>query len=251
MLEIHLYKAVRMLVLGLVCSVAAQAVWAQQMVVIQSAASALPVGKSLDANSVLELGASQSITLIAESGQIRQIKGPYKGQVGAFNALKTSKDSAARQAMSRLISARAEDNFTLGTVRRQQASMDWLQPSGAEGWNIVSAEHDGVQCVFANQPLGVIRQNKGLELAQVRSAIGDYLSIQWAENQAMTDWPKNLPVVDGGVYLIRRTGNSIPYKLVLKKMDMALLQTAPAYQAAVLIGQQCWVQAHMALGQEK
>lgn len=222
--------------------------FAQQHVVVESSVGSIPVGSNLAASTSLDLSAGQVLSLIAESGELKVITGPYMGLLSAQSeAVKQDADKGAVSlALRRLISARRDETSALGAVRRLGASLDWLQPHAANGWNVVSAEHDGVQCVVQDQPFQLIRRNLDAEQAQLRSTTDNYIALSWLENSVTAQWPSKLTVKADAVYLLRRAGVSIPYRIQIKQLDATILTTAPAFQVASLMAHRCGVQAELA-----
>lgn len=219
------------------------ATWAQQAVVLESNVKSFPAGTLLEATKVLRLAKSDTVLVIAENGTMTTIRGPHQGTW--LLQQKAPADSAnVKAALGRLLAARSEDTSTLGTVRRLSGSTAWLQAHARQGWNLVSAEHDGVQCILPNQPVRLLRKNPGqAESARLRQTDSSYQPLHWVQNASFVDWPATVPLQHGGIYLLRRVGSSIPYRVQIKEMAPEFTQTAPAYQMALLLSNHCTVQA--------
>lgn len=217
----------------------------QQFVVLDSSAKKIVIGASVGAHDVIKLARLESLTVISESGEMKEVKGPFNDTLTASTAL-VEKAAAVKQALGRLLTERTEESLTLGTVRRLSATTAWLAPFAQKSLNVVSAEHDGVQCVLPGIRLNLLRQATQPEIAQLREVPGEYLAFGWAENEYITPWPESVLVQDAGVYLLRRTGTSIPYRVKIRLLSENFTQTAPSYQVGALLAYKCLVQAEMA-----
>ncbi|MCR2746859.1 hypothetical protein [Limnobacter parvus] len=228
---------------GFICLLFQPVAWGMQAVVLESNVKALPAGTLLQADAVLSVAKSGVVTVVAENGSMKTIRGPYRG---AWLLASESIDGLAdvKAALGRLLTARSEDTSTLGTVRRLGSSTEWLPAHAKQGWNVVSAEHEGVQCIVPSQRVQLLRQNsQGAELAALRKADSTYQPIHWSENAAFAVWPDSVPIQSEDIYLLRRTGSSIPYRLQIIELAPGFAQSAPVYQLATLLAHRCVVQA--------
>lgn len=219
--------------------------WAMQAVVLESNDKAFPPGTRLQADAVLNVGKSGVLTVVAENGTMKTIRGPYRG---AWLIANESIDDFenVKAALGRILTARSEDSSTLGTVRRLGSSTKWLRAHANHGWNVLSAEHDGAQCIVPNQAVQMLRQNAdGAESALLRKSDLAYQPINWSENAAFAFWPASVPVRNEGIYLLRRNGSSIPYRLKIIELAPGFMQSAPVYQLAILLAHNCTVQASL------
>lgn len=216
---------------------------AKQFVVIESTAKNISVGAMLSPEFVVSLRNQEQLTVIAQTGQAHVVKGPYRGALGAINSPQLDAANLSL-ALGRLINQRKEDTSTLGTVRRLGASTEWLTAQDNQTWRLISAEHDGVQCIVPGQPVLLIRKDSQVfEQAQLRAVDGENHTLQWEKGQSSVRWPAQVPFADGRVYLLRRNGSSIPYRLQLRELDSEFATTAVEYQLATLLARNCAVQA--------
>ncbi len=216
---------------------------ASQFVVIESTATKFAVGAQLEPQFNLELSNREKLTLISEAGELHVMTGPYRGSLSTLQS-QSNDPASIGLVLGRILSERSDDLRTLGTVRRLGASVDWFLTHNNQAWNLISAEHDGVQCVVSGQPIQLVRKNGQLEeFAQLRVADGVYQPFGWSVGQSLAAWPQQIPVEDGRVYLLRRSAGSIPYRIQFRKLDTNFANTSPAFQMATLIGRNCMVQA--------
>ncbi|MCE2747054.1 MAG: hypothetical protein LW710_14295 [Burkholderiales bacterium] len=216
---------------------------AQQFVVIESSAKNITVGAILDPQFNLELRNQEKLTLIAQTGEAHVVTGPYRGALGSLKS-QLAESVNVRLVLGRILSERSDNVRTLGTVRRLVASTDWFLTQNNQAWNLISAEHDGIQCVVPGGPLQLVRKRSPLaEQAQLRASDGFYQPVQWDSDQSHAPWPVNVPVEEGRVYLLRRNVGSIPYRIQFRVLDADLGQASPAFQMATLISRNCLLQA--------
>lgn len=216
---------------------------ARQFVVIESTATKINVGALLNPEFNLELNNQEKLTLISETGELHVMKGPFRGNLGKLQSQQSDKASLGL-VLGRILNERSDDLRTLGTVRRLGNSINVFLAQDNRVMNLVSAEYDGVQCVVSGQPVQLVReQPKVDEQAQLRVADGAYQPLGWSAGQMLAQWPAQIPVEDGRVYLLRRSTGSIPYRLQFRKLDASFVQASPAFQMATLISRNCVVQA--------
>jgi hypothetical protein len=171
------------------------------------------------------------------------LKGPYRGKLIGLKSQQAESVNIG-QVLGRILSERSDDLRTLGTVRRFVASTDWFLAQNNQSWNLISAEHDGIQCVVSGEPYQLVRKRSSLtEQAQLRASDGVYQPLLWSADQSFAPWPASLTVEEGRVYLLRRNGGSIPYRLQFRILDANFKQAAPVFQMATLISRNCLLQA--------
>jgi len=216
---------------------------ARQFVVIESTATKINVGAMLSPEFNLELNNQEKLTLISEAGEVHVMKGPFRGSLGKLQSQQADPASIG-MVLGRILNARSDDLRTLGTVRRLGSSINVFLAQDNQAMNLVSAEHDGVQCVVSGQPIQLVREQPEVgEQAQLRVADGAYQPLGWPAGQTLAQWPAQIPVEDGRVYLLRRSTGSIPYRLQFRTFDASFVQASPAFQMATLISRNCVVQA--------
>jgi len=130
---------------------------ASQFVVIESTATKFAVGALLEPQFNLELSNREKLTLISEAGELHVMTGPYRGSLSTLQS-QSNDPASIGLVLGRILSERSDDLRTLGTVRRLGASVDWFLTHNNQAWNLISAEHDGVQCVVSGQPIQLVRK---------------------------------------------------------------------------------------------
>lgn len=211
---------------------ASHPVQAADLVVLESNTPALRAGQLVD-DASLDLPAGATITVLSANGLSTTVTGPHSGALPA--AEKTKDNSRLSAALSRLIVDNATTSSSLGAVRSIETAAN--VPMGT-----LSAEHVGAQCVVANALPAIQRDQAGsAETASLKQIPGDEAEIVWARGQETTDWPATIPIVDGGIYLLRRTDRTIPLKIELHVLadDTA----AHAFTVAWAAAKDCTLQA--------
>lgn len=209
---------------------------ADDLVVLESNAPALPAGQLIDSES-LNLPAGTSITVISANGQSTTIKGPHTGPLPTSR--KPEDGARISAALSRLIADDATSTSSLGAVRGVEEAAD--VPMGT-----LSAEYVGAQCLVANTLPGLLRANAAKpESVSLKQVPGNEAEVLWARGQNTTDWPETIPIEDGGVYLLRRAGRTIPLKIELHVLENDT--ASQAFNVAWAASQGCTIQAKSGL----
>ncbi len=124
-------------------------VWATDLVIIaaEQAGSALAPGKTLKAGSSITLSAGGRVTILAQSGEIIKLKGPYSGPVQAQSAGQGQRQATGQLAAVSQLVAPSRRSTTLGATRSTNTSgRDRKAPSNI--W-IIEADRAGAVCARA------------------------------------------------------------------------------------------------------
>jgi len=206
---------------------------AAELVVVESSNTALTPGTVLSGPIILSSG--ESVTLMDGMGTLYRQAGPFDGSVAAPEA---ESGASTIKALSRLLADNATDTTTLGAIRN-------FPGQGTDDLTLVAGEMAGDQCVVSTPQLGLWRASADRpETASLRLVGGADSNVSWVKGEAVAPWPDALPVENGGVYLLRRPGTSIPYKIVLH-----VIPQAPNLgdRIALMDGAGCTAQARAAL----
>lgn len=206
------------------------------LVVLESNTPALPAGQLVD-DALLNVPVGATITVLSANGQSMTVKGPHSGALP--ETAKSEDNSRLNAALSRLISDNATTSSSLGAVRGTEEAAD--VPMGT-----LSADHVGAQCVVANTLPAILRTQTGpAESASLKQIPGNEAAVLWARGQGTTDWPEMVPIIDGGIYLLRRADRTIPLKIELHVL--ANDTASDIFTVAWAASQGCTIQARAGL----
>ena len=158
-------------------------------------AKALPAGKAVPENQVINLKANDVVILLDSRGT-RTLRGP-----GKFSATATA-SAAATSSLAALTGQNANRRSRVGAVRRP--------PSGAtSGRNVWQADvaRSGNICVANPADLGLYRgSSAGAERVIITDSSGKTATVRFPEGQRIVAWPTDLPVTANASYSVKGTG---------------------------------------------
>lgn len=217
----------RSIILGLAFTLTTLgAAGAAELVVTKSTVPGLDVGTIVDGASTLAIKAGHRLTLMAATGKIVTLVGPYNGVVDA--AQPTAKDDKVMTALSTLVSGHGKDQSQLGATRNA------AERRGKQVWG-VEVGATGSQCVLAGQSPTLwqsLAASGPIDLAQVG---GPSAKVTWPSGEVVAHWPRAVPVKDGAEY---RLGTA---SFTLHVIPAGI--TNPAEQATALTEKGCEAQA--------
>ena len=124
-----------------------QVVWAADLVVIaaDNAGAQLHPGKTIKAGSSITLAAGGRITVLAQSGKVIKLKGPYNGPV---QGTKGATGPSRLAAVSKLLGT-GRRSTTLGATRSSGSANSRTRAAPANVW-VVESDRAGQACVQPN-----------------------------------------------------------------------------------------------------
>jgi hypothetical protein len=228
---------------GLFVALLSTSSWAADVVVLESSASAYPVGKTLSATTVVKLVAGEALVIVTEDARIVRVEGPHDGPaVGA-----APDESAIRKALNRLVNANEPRVGGVGAVRGDETPEEVVD-TRPEPW-LIHSELDGEQCVLRDRPVEVWREaGGGSGAAEVTSAESDAAAmIRWADGVGRAAWPADaVPVLDDHIYLVRPRGATRSVAIRIRALEPAVADNRLA-AAAWLAAKGCLQQARLTL----
>ena len=210
---------------------------AAQLVVLSSTDEALSTGAVIE-DSSLTIAFGAAVTVIDQAGRVHNLTGPHKGVPGASEPQKVGETRLAT-ALRRLIADDATSTKTLGVIRKA-ASDDDGNP------NHVSADDASIHCmILGDTPILARVDSSREERVRLKQRGGDAARFIWAKGKSTMAWPADLSPVDGGTYLLRRKGQSLPVRIDVKVSGDR--NSSPKFIAAWMAASGCKRQAEAAL----
>jgi hypothetical protein len=211
--------------------VATSAVAAAELVVVEARGVSLKQGDVLDDAKPIKLEDGQQVTLVAESGSILTLRGPYdQAPTGGRGGV----DVAV--ALDALVAGKSRN--VAGVVRT--ASVDVHLP---EPW-LVDLSHPGVACLRRGEmPVFWRASDTGSVLTMTPSDHSWHGQTQWPAGSATMAAPASFPIKEGRTYLADFGGK--PVAVTLTQIPPKV--THPRMQAAWMLEKGCVAQAEALL----
>jgi hypothetical protein len=214
------------IVLGL--SAAAQA---GELVVTKSTVPGLDPGTIVDGADKLTLKAGHRLSLIAPTGRVINLVGPYQGVPDA--SASGPREEKLVTTIATLMSGHGRDASQLGATR------DAAARRGRQVW-AVEVGASGAQCVQQGQtPMLWQPSAAGGRAVELAKTGGAKVRVDWPKGEALATWPQQVPIQDGATYLL--AGRSVTLHLVTPTGN-------PAELASALTEKGCEAQALAVLG---
>ncbi len=206
------------------------------LVVVESRGINLPAGQAVDGSKPLTLTDGQQVTLIAPTGQMIKLRGPWdKPPLG--DAAAADPDVAA--ALKALLTQNLARSEKVGVVR---GGSDQVVPP--DPW-LVDVTHVGVRCVPANDRIVFWRPNGG---NAANLSVQPYdrswrARGQWPAGTDRLPVPSTLPLTNRATYIVGLDGKNTSITLV----TIPAAASNDAMRAAWMIEQGCGAQAQSLL----
>ena len=211
---------------ALACAAVAQA---GEMVVLESDLFGLVPGDVVDGTQVLEVPDGKRLTLMAQTGEMVELKGPYSGapEPGA------SEGGNVVSTIAELLLYEGSDESSLGAIRASVGA------SMSDPW-LIDVSQEGPHCYRAGATVVMSRRSPDL-FSQIRISDGKKAAkTGWPEGEAMLGWPPPIAPADGGNYRITLDGTrQVPLSLHAVPESLASVGA----QAAWMVKVGCRVQA--------
>lgn len=205
---------------------------AGELVVTKSTVPGLDPGTIIDGADKLSLKAGHRLSLIAPTGKVINLVGPYQGIPDASTG--GPREEKLVTTIATLMTGHGRDASQLGATRNA------AERRGRQVW-AVEVGASGAQCIQKGQAPVLWQpgaaQPRPVELAKTG---GERVRIAWPKGEAMAPWPKKVPVADGATYLLG--GVSVTLHIVTASPGN------PAELAAALTEKGCDAQALAVLG---
>lgn len=212
---------------ALILALASAAAQAGELVVTKSTVPGLDPGTIIDGADKLSLRAGHRLSLIAPTGRVINLVGPYQGVPDASTG--GPREEKLVTTIATLMTGHGRDASQLGATR------DAAARRGRQVW-AVEVGATGAQCVQKGQAPVLWRPgaaNGGpIELSK---AGGARARVDWPKGAALASWPRKVPIEDGAGYVL--AGMPITLHVVTASPGN------PAELAAVLTEKGCEAQA--------
>jgi hypothetical protein len=188
---------------------AAAVAGAGEMVVIDSDAPGLMPGEILDGSKPLEIAPGTAVTVVAGDGRVKSLKGPFSG-VPFAGEESAPGGSALIRSLSRLIGGKSPKTGELGMMRGERLV------GRPDAWSI-DIIRSGAHCV-TDRSHAVLWRPSGVTAETVtirRQPWGEKVSVDWPAGTNSLIWPKDLPLENGGQYLVRLSSRISGTKMVV------------------------------------
>lgn len=185
---------------------------ANELVVVRSNQNGLAPGDLVQRGQKLELPGGAEITLVAADGSVMTLKGPFSGQVPAATA---GQDAGLIATLSSLAKEQSKQQV-LGAVRGG--------PAPSNGVFVIDGSRAGKQCVARGAAAEVRRAAASApDTGTIREAKSNAEGeLVWQSGQRIAAWPANVPLVDGGDYLVRAGSRATPQRIEIRLMPADL-----------------------------
>lgn len=221
---------------ALAAAVAAGPAVAADLVVVESRGIALQTGQAVNGSQPLILKDGQEVTLIAPTGQMIKLHGPWdKPPVGQDVAADPDVGTALKALLTQSL-ARSE---RVGAVRG--AAAEAVPPSP---W-LLDVTHVGVRCVAANAPIVFWRPGEtGAAALSVEPYDRSWRArAEWPAGVDRLEMPHTLPLANRSTYIVSLNGKATAVTLVA----IPVAASNDAMRAAWMIEAGCDAQAQALL----
>jgi hypothetical protein len=228
--------AARALALLLVVLVTARIAAAADLVVVTSRGVNLKAGQAVDGTQPLVLKEGQQVELIAPTGQIIKLHGPWdKPPIGEGGA--NAPDASV--ALKALLTANLARSQSVGVVRGANAQVVPPEP-----W-LIDVTHVGIRCVPESHQVVFWRPDRGGAAAVTVEPYDRSwrAHAEWPSGVDRMAVPATLPLTNRSTYIVGLNGKNTPITLV----TIPAAASNDAMRAAWMMQQGCDAQAQALL----
>jgi hypothetical protein len=178
------------------------------VVVISSNTRAYRAGQELKDSERLKLGSSDLITVLLPTNAVREVKGPFDGDVSELGRGRPSSGRELWTLITSYFTTGGVDESRVGGTRALSPTAttpprDATPPAGSEApWTAIPLGEAGVYCVASDQPPEIVRVS-GSPTGAVRLAAKDMTAIAglaFDGGAASVQWPASIPLADDASY---------------------------------------------------
>lgn len=188
-----------------------------QLVVVESTAARFPPGFIVDAAKPVTLGVGERLALVGEDGGLIRVQGPSSGLPFPANS-SASGERGVVQALSRLFASdkQAAARAAWGGFRGDAPQgLEAADPSEVWAWNLYRSD---IICAPVGTEPTLWRPDPGRDrgVLLLHLSTGKEAEAEFAAGQQTVPWPKAVPLLDGGEYVVRDTANLWERRLTLR-----------------------------------
>lgn len=190
--------------------------WADDFAVIDSSVPALPAGATVSSGTTLDVPAKDHVVLVASSGAVVTIKGPYHGLPKGPGAARPGATGSDVVTILAALVANNGERQTAGVARgvvRPGAGADthWRRTAATTPAAILTIDaSDGGDACIENADGAALVHNPALSGEMSIQAMdgSGAAKVVWPANTLSAPWPKTLSIIDGNNYLFQQAGEN-------------------------------------------
>jgi hypothetical protein len=193
-------------VMAALVTLAGPAARAQEFVVVQSTVPALPAGTVLANGATLGVPAQGRVVLVAASGQVVTVSGPFQGVPPAAAGGSQAGTPQMLKVLQTLI-GKNDQRQTPGAVRGTDVA--WRSETARTLGDVlaINATDGGDVCLYDPSHAEVTHNPANVGTMTIHAMSADAAaSLDWAAGTQRLPWPAALPLEDGGTYLFEQAG---------------------------------------------
>ena len=205
--------------LAILVVLASPSAHAADVVVVASNVPAYKAGQVIDSAAMLDLAPGQKLTCIAANGKSVTRAGPYKGPV--WDTTPPSGDKKFIEGLASLASGQGKGGQTLGAVRGAKTGEPgdaWAVDVGRAGDHCVAAGKAPVLWRAAAEKAAVLNLAGAKEEGRAQA--------EWPAGAPTIDWPAEVKLQDGAVYMARLDASATAKRLVIRVVPDGLISDA-------------------------
>lgn len=170
------------------------------------------VAQTIEADDTIMLEEGEVIVILTDENQELRVEGPVEttlatvvGQAGSDSEVEPEPVSAL-DVLARIAGAPRTETDQLAALRGSGADQD-IVDSRPSAW-LAHSEITGDQCVIRGANPNLWRESAGSAASVEIESVGSGRTVRasWPNAGQSATWPAQLPVEDGGIYLIREPG---------------------------------------------
>ncbi|MFO1155045.1 MAG: hypothetical protein U1E42_15505 [Rhodospirillales bacterium] len=193
---------------------------AAELVVIDSTVPRLAPGQVVDSTKPLNLAPGARLSLVGEDGKVIRLQGPYAG-LPVSGADAGPQNNGVVRALSRLFSPNHPQDSTWGTFRGAETLRgdEAVNPPDVWALNVLRSE---TACLppGGGPVLWRPHAETQLEVILLHLSTGREATVTFSPGETTAAWPAEVPILDGGVYVIRDVPNQWERRLLVRLIPL-------------------------------
>jgi hypothetical protein len=185
---------------------------AEEFAVIASSVPAVPAGATVSSGASLDIPAKGRIVLVAASGQVVALKGPYHGPPTSSKRSAGPPEGDVVTIFSALVGS-GEQRQTAGVVRGVVHTGDapWRQAAAKAPADVlaIDATNGGDVCLYDVNRAELIHDPAHSGPMSIEAMNGGAkATVDWPAHATRAPWPKTLPLADGENFLFQQSDDN-------------------------------------------
>lgn len=190
---------------GALLALGTAAAAAQELVIIESTVPGLAAGAQLAAGKAVTVPDKAKLVVLAASGQMLTLTGPYQGVPGAGAS---GGDSRVMTAIASLVRSGQRESGSVGAVR--VADVPWRRETARSLDDVLAldATGGGDTCLFDPAKAQIVRKPQTVVGAVTVHAMdsGQSAAVAFPPGAVRVPWPATLPIEDGDNFVFEEVG---------------------------------------------